>query len=337
MNNIFFIGRFPPPYGGATIKAQVIYSALQNKLKVEKFNTELKNKNRVLFFISLLKFIIKNRKKNGVICVASISFFKLTRCINVIDSNMLKNISVFAIGGAIDELIIENKVDIKILNKYKTIYVECVGTKVKLENLGFDNIKVIPNCRIKPDMRNYYNTKNSVMKCLFMSRIDEKKGVFNILKTFEMLPEKDFSVDFYGPIDNEIEDKFSKSIEKKNNINYKGIVESNKIDIYSIINKYDVLLFPTKYGEGFPGILTECKIAGIPVISSNFKYSKSIIENYVDGIIMEENTTEELINVLKKLKKDKVLLSKLREGSYLSGEKCFIETYMEEIIRDIKK
>lgn len=52
---------------------------------------------------------------------------------------------------------------------------------------------------------------------------------------------------------------------------------------------------------------------------------------------MEENTSEEMIGILNKLKDDKQLLDTLRKGSYSSGEKCFIETYIDKIINDIKK
>lgn len=336
IDKIFFIGRFPPPYGGATIKSEVLYNALHKEIEIDKFDTESKNKNKVIFFINLLKFIFKNRKQKGVICIASISLFKLSRYINLIDSNMLSNISVFVIGGAIDELIVENKVNKKLLNKYKVFYVECNGTKDKLNKIGLNKVKVIPNCRIKPNKRDYHKNNNFTMKCLFISRIDEKKGVFNIIEAFKNLPERDFVVDFYGPIDDEIKIKFNNEIKEETNINYKGVIESDKSDIYSIINKYDVLLFPTYYGEGYPGIITESKIAGIPVISSDFKYSREIIENNIDGILMEENTPKELINILYKLKSDKNLINKLRQGSYLSGEKCFIETYLDQIIEDIK-
>ena len=96
-----------------------------------------------------------------------------------------------------------------------------------------------------------------------------------------------------------------------------------------------MLLFPTEYGEGYPGIITECKIAGIPVVASEFTYSREIIANNKDGIILRENTVDELIKSITFLNNNREKLNKLRYLSYLSGENCFIESYIEKIIKNL--
>lgn len=336
MKKIFFIGRFPPPYGGATIKSEMLYKMLLKNFNVEKFDTESKNDSKIKFLLKLLIFLFNNRKNNGVICIATESLFKFTKYINSLFEGMLGNISVFAIGGELDELIKEYKMNIEILKKYKVIYVECSGIKEKLNYLGLHNVEVVPNCRTKPIKRKYvHNNSNKELKCLFISRIDKNKGIFKIIDCFKEDISKDITVDFYGPIDEDIYNDFYMEVNNNPLISYKGIIESNKIDIYSIIKEYDLLLFPTEYKEGYPGIISEAKIAGIPIITSNFRYSKEIIENYKDGIILEENTKEELYNLINKLNQDRELLTSIRYNSFLSGEKCFIEFYMDKIIEKL--
>lgn len=335
MKKIFFIGRFPPPYGGATVKCEMLYSILLNRFEVDKFDTELKNENKCRFMTKLLFFLLRNRKNKGVICLATVSLFKFTKYINCLSSKVLSNISVFAIGGSLDELICEYKMDKNILNKYKVIYVECNGIKERLEKIGMKNIEVIPNCRITPSNREFETIENKKLRCLFMSRIDEKKGIFKIIDTFDRLDNNEYAIDFYGPIEAEIREKFISLIDKKKNIKYKGIIETHKVDIYNLINKYDVLLFPTEYGEGYPGIIAECKIAGIPIISSEFKYSKEIIEDDKDGIILKENTIEELVEKIQLLHFNRECLLSLRYNSFLSADKCLIENYLDKIVNNL--
>lgn len=331
MKKIFFIGRFPPPYGGATIKCKMLYGLLSKKHEVEKFDTDIKHKNRMVFYNKLIIFLLKNRKKSGVICINTNSLFSLTKILNIIQKNMMNNISVFINGGSISEQIDEKSFDCNLLKQYKVLYVECNGMKEKLFKKGIKNVEVIPNCRVTPNYREYVDLNNEKIKCLFMSRIDRKKGVFKIIDAFEKLDEELFEVDFYGPIDNDIKEEFLNKIESRRNITYKGIVDSNDEKVYSIINNYNILLFPTEYGEGYPGIISECRIAGVPMITSKFTYSKEMINNLQDGIIMEQNSTNELIKCLNLIKNDRTLLNKMRLNSYKLGEKCFIEYYLEKI------
>ena len=189
MDKIFFIGRFPPPYGGATIKSEIIYSSLSKKLSINKFDTQMEKENKIKFLFALIKFIFDNRNRKGIICVATLSLFKFTKIINIIMPEMLENICVFAIGGVLDKLILDHNMDIKLLNKYKVIFVECIDLKISLEKYGLNNIEVIPNCRIKPVNREYIkgNRERNNLKCLFMSRIDTEKGVFKIIDAFNKL------------------------------------------------------------------------------------------------------------------------------------------------------
>lgn len=337
MSKVFFIGRFPPPYGGATIKSKILYNMLKEEFEVDKFDTELKNKNKLLFSFKLIEFILKNKKNYGVICIASVSLFKLTKIISIINKRMLERISVFAIGGALDEMILLNNISVDLLKKYKVIYVECNGCKDKLNKMGLNNVEVIPNFRVKPEKREFRLNTNEGLRCVFISRIDRSKGVNKIIDAFRELDNK-YNIDFYGPIEKSIELEFIKNINELNNANYKGIINSSDNKIYDLISSYDLLIFPSEWkGEGYPGIIAEAKIAGIPIISSNFKYAKEIIMHYKDGIIMKNNTVDELRSLLIELQENKKLLNSIRIESFKSGEKCIIDNYKEIIIGRINK
>lgn len=334
---IFYIGGFAPPYGGVTIKNKVLFNELTKYLNIDNFNTS-KLKKSIWNKVKLMIFLLKNKGQKGVICVSSYSLFKLTRIITMYDSRWLGQISVFAVGGRLHELIHEYHIDISRLNKYKNIYVECEGMKSKLKAMGMNNVDVIPNLRNMPGKRQYKSINNKKLKALFLSRICKEKGVEEIISAAKLLDKKkvEYKIDFYGPIDSIIEKKFNKHIEANEKLSYKGLVNSSNEDIYDLIKEYDVILFPTKHnGEGFPGIFAEAKIAGVPIIASNWNYNSDIINNLKDGIILKNNTAEELSNAIQELANDNKLREELRKNSFASGEKYFVGNYIQNIINNM--
>lgn len=333
---MFYIGRFPEPYGGVTIKNEMLFNVIASQGKIFKFDTSILKKKKIVGYIKLIIFIMNNKNKKGYIGVSSYSLVKLLRIINFIAPDTIKNIKVFAMGGNLHK-IISNKKDIEILSRLNRIYVEVYAIKDGLSLLGINNVQVIPNCRLKPHKREFVNGNEYEFKCLFLSRISKEKGVNIIFEANNILENyaKKFTVDFYGHIDENFKEEFLAEILKKDNLSYNGIIDSSNINIYSIINKYDVLLFPTIYaGEGFPGILTEAKIAGIPCIVTDWNYNSSIINNNKDGIVLSNNNSKTLAESIKLLINDIDFTKDLRYGSFCSGEKYFIEKYKDEIVNN---
>ena len=83
--------------------------------------------------------------------------------------------------------------------------------------------------------------------------------------------------------------------------------------------------FPTKWDtEGVPGILVEGKIAGLAEIVSNRSHNAELIADGIDGMVLYQNTSCELVKVIKELDNNDVLLQRMRLNSKKSGEKYYI-------------
>lgn len=339
MKEIFYIGSFPPPYGGATIKNMVLYDELVKRFDISKFDTSA-HKNGFIMNLKLLSFLSKNKNKKGIICIASKSFFKLTKVISLLDSSVLGNISVFILGGIFDTYVKEGNEKAEVYNKYKVIYVESARMKQNLDSMGFNNIRVIPNFRAMPSVREFIKLpcRNS-LKCTFISKICLDKGVDVILEADKILKSKgvDYTVDFFGHVDKGFEEYFLDSIKASSNLSYKGILKyENENTITDVLKDYDVLLFPTKHsGEGIPGILVESKIVGVAPVVSLWNYNDEIVNNDEDGIVMKNNTPQMLADAVIKLISNWEYLNSLRYNSYLSGEKYIITNYVDEIIGNL--
>lgn len=87
------------------------------------------------------------------------------------------------------------------------------------------------------------------------------------------------------------------------------------------LRKYDILLFPTKWEiEGVPGILVEGKIAGLAEIVSDKSYNAELIHDNKEGIVLHENSVDDLVETLVTLNNDKETLLRLKKGSPDSAE-----------------
>ena len=108
-----------------------------------------------------------------------------------------------------------------------------------------------------------------------------------------------FIVDFYGPFEAEYEFLFKDEISTISNISYKGFLDLRNQKNYDILAKYDAMLFPTYWhGEGFPGIIIDAFVSGLPVIATDWSLNAEIIEDGKTGVILKDNTIEALADAM---------------------------------------
>mgnify|MGYP002239410386 CR=1 FL=1 len=70
---------------------------------------------------------------------------------------------------------------------------------------------------------------------------------------------------------------------------------------YRTLCRYDIMLFPTYwYGEGFPGIVMDAYIAGLPLIASDWNINTEVITEKT-GIIIPPKDEESAVHCNEKL------------------------------------
>ena len=165
---------------------------------------------------------------------------------------------------------------------------------------------------------------------LFVSTIEPRKNVLNIIKAFNILREKgaNFNLVLIGKIGWKSE-KTIKEIEQspfKNFIYHLSYVKRNELGNY--YKNAFCLLFPSFYeGFGFP--ILEAFSMGCPVITAK---NSSLFEIGRDGCLYAETTPESIASAVLKLFEDKNLREKMIEKGYeisknFSWEKTSEETY----------
>ncbi len=332
---IRYIGNFPPPYGGVTVKNKLLYDGLSEKVKIRHFDKPDFLPQNIYQFIVVLQALLPGQQLIIGLSSRGEKSRILTRLLFIFNRRTMRRSLYFMMGGTEADRIASNEKEQKWYRNYRRIYVETKSMAARLRQAGLKNVTVYPNCRRRPDRDESitYNP-NRKMRCVYFSRIEKEKGVDYILDAAKSLPDIIFGM--YGEIDPDYEKEFRSRIDNLDNVIYHGIFKKTGEGLYHELRKYDVMLFLTKWHtEGIPGVIVEAKMAGLPCIVSNMSHNSELIEDGEDGIVLKHNSSEELIEVLSRLDKDRGLLEKLKEGSLRSAERFYFDRYEENIVKNL--
>ena len=113
---------------------------------------------------------------------------------------------------------------------------------------------------------------------------------------------ENFQVDLYGKIDAAYKDKISAETKLLSNLAYKGFLKLDTAAGYDTLATYDMMLFPTYWhGEGFPGVILDAFIAGLPVIATEWNLNVDLIQDGYNGLIIPVHDARALADAMKKV------------------------------------
>lgn len=333
---LWYLGTFPPPFGGVTTKNLNLYTALSQKTDIRKIDfSKIKNNNLAEFF--RLIFVLFDRNNAFAIGVAGQKTRKrFCKLLYYINRKAMCRSLIFLMGGSVSHDIASDSNYQKYAAAYRAVYVETKGMKNELENVGLGNIHIYPNCRFRPQRcPDIKRELGGSLRCVFFSRVTSDKGIDTVLDTAKLLSSVEFHL--YGEIDSAYRDTFTDEINGLPNVTYHGVFQGRDAQVYDELSKYDVMLLPTRWKhEGVPGVLVEAKIAGVPAIVSDICYNAEIVEDGVSGIVLRENTAENLTKALERLDRDRDELYRLKRGAKRSAETYYIENYIDDILKKLE-
>lgn len=303
-NKIVFIGPMGGgvvPTNGASIKNYYILKRLKDLgYNIISVDTE-KWRTNPFVLLKLLIVVVLHPLSIYTISANSISTYRLLMLLNHISPQ--RDIIYWVIGGSIANWIKTGKVKKKVYRIVRLFIVEGDSMKRILGECGFDNVITLPNFK-KIDYIPIKPNRGNVLKFVFLSRIIEQKGCKYIIKATEILNIKykeRFVVDFYGSIGDEYV-TFLKDISFISNMSYKGFLDLRSFQNYDILSSYDVMLFPTFWeGEGFPGIMIDAFICGMPIIATDWNMNKDILQDGKTGFLVRPQNVEDLVAVMEKV------------------------------------
>ena len=174
------------------------------------------------------------------------------------------------------------------------------------ENINFmiskgvikDNYDLLPGSGVNLEQ---YKTleypDDSIINFLFVSRLMKEKGIDQYLEAARYFHKKYTNVRFH--ICGSMEDDYDSEINKLNSdgiIVYHGIVK-DMIPMYKISS---CTIHPTYYPEGLSNVLLESCACGRPIITTNRSGCREVVDDGVNGYIVKEKNSDDLINKMEK-------------------------------------
>lgn len=175
-----------------------------------------------------------------------------------------------------------------------------------------DKLQIVPG--LTPKISQVGVIKNEFIS--FIGRASQEKGIFEFIEAARLLPDEKFIV--AGSVDPSVEQA------KKNgpsNIEWKGFLSGKQFDELYAHSK--MIVVPSKWYEGFPNVITRAMLFNKPVVSTSIGATNTIIENEIDGILVEPGNSIKLYEGIKKLIDDPELSLKIGENARLKAEKLF--------------
>lgn len=330
--------------GGQTVKTKVITKELEKRLgedQVKKYDTH--GGKRVLLRMLARALNALRNSENVVMLPAhgGVKFF--APVLTWFNFLYKRKLFYIVIGGWLPEYLKTKPVLRHCLKKFNGIFVETNTMQKDLQELGFENVYVMPNCkelRILPSEGLTYSIEEPYRLCTF-SRVMKEKGIEDAVKAVKLVNGRRnrtvYTLDIYGQIDEEQKEWFEKlQVQFPECVRYCGVVGYDKS--VETLKDYFALLFPTKYfTEGIPGTIIDAYAAGVPVISSRWGNFSDIIEEGTTGFGYEFNNNEELIQILERVLADPRLILNMKKSCLEESKKYLPETVLELLVEKLIK
>lgn len=288
---IIFAGKIlPKAICGESMKNHIFIDRLKQIYKkvIEIETHDPKHHPQIIF--KLLSTAFFNRNIPLILSCSSRYAYFYIRLLNLLRR---KNNYYWVIGGNLHKLIENGTYKASVYQNLAGIFVESHQMVDVMRKCGLNNVYYCPNFKQITHIP-IIDKDSDKMHFVFLSRIIPKKGCTMILNCVERLnkvidPSR-FDVTFYGPIDSEYRDTFNSLVDRLPNVKYAGFLDLTKKEGYDELAKYSVMLFPTWWpSEGFPGIIIDAYISGLPVIASNWNFNKELIDESTGWIIPAKN------------------------------------------------
>ena len=322
---------------GQTVKTKIVATELEKNLIIKKIDTYGGKKGLFKTIFQLFSGIKDSR--NFIMLPAHNGIKIFTPLLCILKLLFKKKIHYIVIGGWLADFL-QNKKSLKRqLQKFDFIYVETTTMKDALEEQGFTNIVVMPNCKnlkILTEAELVY-PKNEPYKFCTFSRVMREKGIEEAIEAVARINEKYnrtvCTLDIYGQVDSTQTKWFDElKMTFPEYVKYIGIVDYDKS--VDVLKDYFALLFPTKfYTEGIPGTLIDTYAAGVPVITALWQNSKDVFVEDITGWGYEFENTEMFYSLVKKSIEKTEDFLKMKKTCLEEAEKFMPEKTTEVLIQ----
>ena len=216
------------------------------------------------------------------------------------------------------------KTDAKVVSRFDKFVVLTHEDKEYWGNLR--NMCVIPNART---FEVNQPATLEAKKVVAVGRLNHQKGFDRLIDAWSIVDNvvSGWKLQIVG--DGELREQLQYNIRELGLSNQINIGRAEK-DMVSVYKDASILAMSSRY-EGLPMVLLEAQAAGLPIVSFDCKCGpKDVIENGVDGFLVEDGDIEQLAQKLVVLMQDANLRKQMGSAAYAHSERYSEERIMKQ-------
>ncbi len=344
MNTVAILGRFADKEtttSGQIIKTRIVADALCERLGVAQVKRE-DTQGIVKILLRLPYVIIKmlSNARHVVIMPAERGLCVVAPSIVIANVFFHRRLHYVVIGGGLPHFI-KKKVWLHFfLNSFHCIYVETRSLQMELEQLGFQNVYIMSNCKPLNILSADQLPVSAVPPfrlCTF-SRVIKEKGIEDAVRAVrtcnEQVGKTVFTLDIYGQVEQR---KWFDALmaDHPDYVAYRGIIPFNRST--DVLKDYFALLFPTYYaGEAFAGTLIDAMSAGLPVIASDWHNNSDIVIEGETGLLFPTHSVDSLVQILYNVYRNPQRIVQMRPMCLKRAEKYQPSEVIQTLLENLK-
>lgn len=175
----------------------------------------------------------------------------------------------------------------------------------------------------------YIKRANKKVKVLFMGRIGQRKGAYDLINAVTKIRFLNFTLDLVGDGEGNKLRNIVNNENLNNLVNIHDWVPHDKVG--KLYDEADILVLPS-YAEGMPMSILEAVGKGLPVIATNVGGIPEVVIDGRNGFVISPGDIEALAGKLEILIRDAILREEMgRNGLRLAGEKFSIDKIYSQL------
>jgi glycosyltransferase involved in cell wall biosynthesis len=195
-------------------------------------------------------------------------------------------------------------------------------SKLRLLGNGVDLERFRPDPELRQEMRAELDLEDGQVAVGLVARLVEEKGVPELIEAAERLDDR-YVVLIIGPKDHEKSDAVSDELLSRAEANGVRFLGMRK-DVERIYQGLDLFVLPS-HREGFPRAAMEAAASGLPVIATDIRGCRQVVDHGVNGFLFPVRDVAALTNAITRAGDDPDLRATMSRSSVERAHALFDE------------
>lgn len=207
-------------------------------------------------------------------------------------------------------------------------------TMTTLIDAGIDRMKIVKIPLAYPEVLDMKSKQKQTEQFTFIyvGSLSLRKGTHILLEAWRKYFFNQQNVKLILAGSNSLPKEFTENLPK--NLELKGFLNKEELD--NLYNKADLLVFPT-LADGFGMVITEAMSKGLPVLTTNNSAGYDLIEDGIDGFIIDAGSINALAKKMLWIVENKSILPNMSKLIMEKAKKYQWSDYRKLLIQEVEK